>query len=349
MTALPRTDRPATLTQVAQRAGVSLTTASKAINNQSRIAPATRERVMRAAAELNFVPNPHARSLHTGRTSIVGALILDSKAQRFAMPLIIGADTALSEINLSMIACDAQGDPRRALELVEMLRARTVDGLLVIGEYQDIWPSLSDKFERPVVYIHGETDNPNDVVFMPDDEDGMGQVVEHLVQLGRRRIACITGPRRARAVQQRVLGLRAHLKAHRLRIAAPIVYGEWSQRSGRRAMEAIINSGTPLDAVICGSDQIAAGAVDVLLAHGIRIPDDIAITGFDNWAVFAHETEPPLTTVDMNLEALGISAGQALFAGIDGMPLAGGVRRQACSLVVRSSTVGDGGDARAPR
>jgi len=336
------TKRPATLTQVAERACVSLTTASKAINNQSRIAPETRERVMRAAAELKFVPNPHARSLHTGRTSIVGALVLDSKAQRFAMPLIIGADAALSEINLSMIASDAQGDPQRAFALLEMLRARTVDGLIVIGENQVIWPSLTHDLDRPVVYVHGETDDPNDVVFMPDDQEGMGLVVEHLVQLGRLRIAYVTGPRRARAVKQRVLGLRAHLKAHRLRVALPIAYGDWSQRSGRHATEALLQSGIPVDAIICGSDQIAAGVVDAVVAAGLRVPEDVAITGFDNWAVFAQETEPPLTTVDMNLEALGVSAAQALFSAIDGEPLPGGVRRQPCSLVIRESTVGAG-------
>jgi LacI family transcriptional regulator len=340
MTAVTTTRRPSTLTQVAQRAGVSLTTASKAINNQARISPETRERVMRAAAELKFVPNPHARSLHTGRTSIVGALVLDSKAQRFAMPLIIGADTALSEINLSMIACDAQGDHERAFALLEMLRARTVDGLIVIGENQAIWPSLTGKVDGPVVYVHGETDDPGDVVFMPDDQEGMGLVVEHLVELGRRHIAYITGPRHARAVQQRVLGLRAHLKAHKIRIGAPIAYGDWSQRWGRRATDELLRGGTTVDAIICGSDQIAAGVVDAVVASGLRVPEDIAITGFDNWTVFAQETQPPLTTVDMNLEALGVSAARALFAAIDGEPMPGGVRRQPCSLVVRESTSG---------
>ena len=135
--------RPSTLIQVAQRAGVSLTTASKVINNTGRISAETRARVLDAARELRFVPNPHARSLHSGRTSIVGALILDSKAQRFAMPLIIGADMTLSDINLSMIACDAKGDPERAKNKISLCI-----GCHGIPDYSTAYPEV---YRVPVI------------------------------------------------------------------------------------------------------------------------------------------------------------------------------------------------------
>ena len=230
------------MTQVAQRAGVSLTTASKVINHTGRISQETRARVLAAAAELRFVPNPSARNLHTGRTSIVGALILDSKAHRFAMPLIIGADTALSEINLSMIACDAKGDLERARSLIEMLRARTVDGLIVIGEHQAVWPSLTPGVDRPIVYVHGETSDPNDTVFVPDDQGAMRLVVDHLDHLGRRRLAHVTGPRQSRAVRQRVIGLRAAVRSSSVELVAPVVYGPWSQLWARSAGEELLRA-----------------------------------------------------------------------------------------------------------
>jgi LacI family transcriptional regulator len=335
------TRRASTLTQVAQRAGVSLTTASKVINNTGRISMETRERVMAAAAELRFVPNPHARSLHTGRTSIVGALILDSKAQRFAMPLITGADTALSEINLSMIACDAKGDLERARSLVEMLRSRTVDGLIVIGEHQAVWPSLTAQADRPVVYVHGETTDPNDTVFVPDDQGGMRMVVNHLLRLGRRRLLHVTGPKRSRAVQQRVVGLRAQLKRSEAKLVAPVVYGQWSQRWARTAGLDLLRDHPDVDAILCGSDQIASGIADAIVATGRSIPDDVALTGFDNWAVFAEETQPPLTTVDMNIEQLGVHAAQALYSALSGHEVQPGVHHRPCSLIVRGSTVSD--------
>jgi LacI family transcriptional regulator len=332
--------RPSTLTQVAQRAGVSLTTASKVINNTGRISQETRERVLAAARELRFVPNPHARSLHTGRTSIVGALILDSKAQRFAMPLIIGADTALSEINLSMIACDAKGDLDRARSLVEMLRQRSIDGLIVIGEHQQVWPSLTAQIDRPVIYVHGETTDPGDTVYLPDDQGAMRMVVDHLVGIGRRRLLHITGPRVSRAVQQRVIGLRAQLKRTGAQLVAPVVYGEWSQRWARQPAADLLRNYPDVDAIICGSDQIATGVADAIIATGRTIPGDVALTGFDNWVVFAEEMQPALTTVDMNIEQLGAHAAEALSHALNGAVIQPGVHHRPCALIVRGSTVG---------
>ena len=331
--------RPSTLTQVAKRAGVSLSTASKAINNAGRISEETRQRVLEAARELRFVPNPHARSLHTGRTSIVGALILDSKAQRFAMPLIVGADTALSEIDLSIIACDAKGDLDRARSLIEMLRQRTVDGLIVIGEHQYVWPSLTAQIDRPVIYVHGETTDPADTVYLPDDRGGIRLVVDHLIGIGRRRFLHITGPRRSRAVQQRVAGLRAELKRTGAELVAPVAYGEWSQRWAREPAARLLREHPEADAIICGSDQIAAGVADAVLASGRAIPDDVALTGFDNWPVFALETQPALTTVDMNIESLGAHAAEALMHAMNGAVIQPGVHRRPCSLIVRGSTI----------
>jgi LacI family transcriptional regulator len=317
-----------------------LTTASKVINNTGRISEETRQRVLAAADELRFVPNPHARSLHTGRTSIVGALILDSKAQRFAMPLIIGADTALSEINLSMIACDAKGDLDRARSLVGMLRQRSVDGLIVIGEHQQAWPSLSEEIDRPVIYVHGETTDRDDTVYVPDDQGGMRMVVDHLVRTGRRRFLHITGPRRSRAAQQRVVGLRAELKRAEAELVAPVIYGEWSQRWSRRPAAELLRKYPQVDAIICGSDQIATGVADAIVGSGRTIPDDVALTGFDNWIVFAEEMEPPLTTVDMNIEQLGAHAAEALSAAMNGAVIQPGVHRRPCSLILRASTIG---------
>ncbi len=337
---LAMTPRPSTLTQVAKRAGVSLTTASKVINRTGRISEETRARVLAAADELRFVPNPHARSLHTGRTSIVGALILDSKAQRFAMPLIIGADTALSEINLSMIACDAKGDLDRARSLVEMLRQRTVDGVIVIGEHQQAWPSFTAQIDRPVIYVHGETTEPADTVYLPDDQGGMRMIVDHLVRGGRRRFLHITGPRRSRAVQQRVLGIRAELKRTDARLVAPVVYGEWSQRWARSPAAELLAAHPEVDAIICGSDQIATGVADAVIASGRRIPTDVALTGFDNWLVFAEEMQPGLTTIDMNIEQLGAHSAETLMDAMDGAVVQPGVHRRPCSLIVRGSTIG---------
>lgn len=338
--------RPATLIQVAERAGVSLTTASKAINGKDRVSDATRARVMAAAQELSFIPSPIARGLTGGRTSTVGMIIADSMTHRFAVPIMLGAEAALSEIDLSMITCDAHGDHARSLELARMLAARRVDGMLVVGDNNAVTASVTAQVDVPVVYVYGESDVPGDVVHMPDDAAGIGLAVDHLAASGRRRIVHLTGPRRSTAAAHRVTGLSARLRRHHLSLAAPVRYGEWSQRWARATATEILNRVPDADAVLCGSDQLASGVLVALDEMGRRVPDDVAVTGYDNWKVFALETEPQLTTVDMNLEALGAAAAQDLFTMIGGARPEGGVRRHPCDLVIRGSA---GSPAAPPR
>ncbi|WP_372494343.1 substrate-binding domain-containing protein [Actinoallomurus purpureus] len=115
------------------------------------------------------------------------------------------------------------------------------------------------------------------------------------------------------------------------------MYGAWSQRWGRQAAEIVLRADPRVDGVMCGSDQIAAGFIEAARERGLRIPDDVAVVGYDNWEVLSTETRPPLTTIDMNLESLGRTAAQHLFAAIDGRATPG-VRRMPCRLIIRDST-----------
>jgi LacI family transcriptional regulator len=294
---------------------------------------------MAAARELSFAPSPIARGLTTGRTSTVGLIVADSMTHRFAVPIMLGAEAALGEINLSMITCDARGDGARSLELARMLAARKVDGVLIVGDNNAVTASVTRHIDVPVVYVYGESDEPGDLAHMPDDGAGIGLAVDHLAAIGRRRIAHLTGPGHTTAVAHRAAGLSARLRHHQLELAAPVGYGEWSQRWGRAATTALLQQVPDIDAVLGGSDQIASGVLVALDEIGRRVPDDVAVTGYDNWHVFALETEPPLTTVDMNLEALGAAAARDLFTIIDGAEPHGGTRRHPCELVIRGSTV----------
>jgi len=323
---------------VAHRAGVSLTTASKAINGQNRVSEQTRARVLKAARDLAYSPNPMARSLISGRSGTVGVIVVDSLVHRFLVPIMLGAETALSEIDLSMVISDARGEPERLKALVGRMQHRKVDGVIVIGDNNVPTPSVTERLGLPVVYVYGETDRPTDVVHVPNDRGAAALLVRHLLDVGCREIAHLTGPRRTRAVVERARGVGDALREAGLRPAAPVRHGEWSQRWGRTAISALLPRVPDLDGIVAGSDQIAAGVVDGLVRSGVRVPDDVRIGSFDNWPIFALETEPPLTTMDMNLEALGAAAVQDLFAVIDGKRVGGGVRLHECSLVARGST-----------
>jgi LacI family transcriptional regulator len=332
-----RRSQAVTLTDVARRAGVSVATASKAINARDQVAEATRQRVLLAASELSFRPNALARGLISGRTRTIG-LITDELGGRFSIPILLGAENALGNEQMSVLLCDARGDAIRRRHYVDTLLARQVDGLLVVGDSNDLRPSLSRDVPVPVVYVYGESDHPDDVSLLADDEGGARLAVEHLIALGRRRIAHITGPHSYRAARDRVTGLRTVLAEHGLEPAGGEPrYGEWSQRWGRNAAHMVFAADPAVDAVFCGNDQIGAGVTQTLRDLGRRIPDDVAVVGYDNWAEFAADCRPPLTTVDLNLEHLGATAVMHLFAALDGRPSVG-VLRQPCRLVVRDST-----------
>ena len=177
--------RPATLTEVASLAGVSVTTASKAINGRDRIADSTRKRVLRAARELSYSPNLIAKSLASGRSSIIGVILKDPMVQRFAMPIVIGAQSVLEQREFSAIIADARGDVDRLVELAVMLRQRNVDGLLIVSDNQGKVPSISASAEVPCVYVHGPTTNSRDVVHVIDDYAGAVALTDHLIGTGR--------------------------------------------------------------------------------------------------------------------------------------------------------------------
>jgi len=192
----------------------------------------------------------------------------------------------------------------------------------------------------PTVYVFSQADDPDALSLLPDDEGGAVLAVEHLAGLGRRRIAHISGPEHFEAVRLRRAGYRAAIAAAGLpEIDGFYLSGVWSEAWGRDAVARLFDSGaTRPDALFCGNDQIARGAADALREKGVGVPSDVAIVGFDNWEVMALAARPPLTSIDMNLKALGREAGERLIEMVSGRRVSG-VRRRPCSLVVRQSSV----------
>ncbi len=327
--------RAATISDVAARAGVSIATASKAINGRAQVRAETRRRVLEAAEELGFRPNDLARSLLSGQTRTVGLLTSDSVG-RFGIPVLLGAEDAFGAGEMAVLLCDARGDAIREQYHLRTLLGRRVDGLIVVGQSTDPRPSLSRNLRVPVVYAYAPSEDPADVSFVPDDVGGARLAIQHLVTLGRRRIAHITGPTHYQAARERVEGVRGALDDAGLEMSGEVLYGAWSQRWGRQDAEIVFRTDPGLDAVMCGSDQIAAGFIEAARESGRRVPDDVAVIGYDNWEVLSTETRPPLTTIDMNLESLGRTAAQHLFAAIDGKATPG-VHRMPCRLIIRDS------------
>lgn len=333
---MTKSERPATISDVAALAEVSVGTASKALNGRGSLRAQTRLRVREAAERLGFQPNAAARALHTGRTYTVGMITTDSIG-RFSIPVMIGVEDALGAGRMSVFLCDARDDPIREQYYLETLLSRRVDGIIVTGRRSQSRPPIATALAVPVVYAFISSSDPEDCSVVVDEAGGAGKAVEHLLAAGRRRVVHITGPEHHHSSRVRALAASQTLAAADLRAAAPPMFGEWSEVWGRQAAGMLLAGGVEFDAVFCGSDQIARGVADALRSAGRLIPDDVALVGFDNWDVMALGSQPPLTSIDMNLEGLGRAAAELLLAAIDGEPTAG-CHVRPCRLVVRQST-----------
>jgi LacI family transcriptional regulator len=307
--------RRATIRDVAVAAGVSVGTASKALNGQGKLRGATIERVLQAAERLGFAPNTLAQALLAGRSFTVGLITTDSFG-RFSIPVMLGAEDALGTGQVSVFMCDTRDDPERERRYVEMLWARRVDGLIVTGRRIEPRPPLQALPGIPVVYAMTQPAGNGAPAVLPDDERGGAMAAEHLLAIGRRRIAHIAGPDRFLASRLRAAGFTAALAQAGVEPCGEIRHGEWTEHWGREAAGLLL-ADRP-DAIFCGSDQIARGVTDTLRAVGRRVPDDVALVGFDNWGPMAVGALPPLTSVDMCLEEVGRVAAQRLLAAIAG-------------------------------
>ena len=326
-----------TIRDVAEAAGVSVSTVSKALNGQGKLRAETRERVLAAAHRLGFAPNPLAQGLLAGRSFTVGVITTDSFG-RFSIPVMLGAEDALGIGQMSVFMCDTRDDPDREHRYVEMLGARRVDGLIVTGRRVEPRPPVRPRPGIPVVYAMTQPADGGAPAVLPDDEGGGRAAGEHLLALGRRRIAHVPGPERFLAARLRARGFAAALDAAGVAPCGDTGYGEWSEHWGREAAGQLLASHP--DAIFCGSDQIARGVADTLRAVGRRIPDDVALVGFDNWDPMTLGALPPLTSIDMCLEDVGRVAAELLLAAIGGEQAAGGVHTVPTRLVVRESSGG---------
>ncbi|KAB0677351.1 LacI family DNA-binding transcriptional regulator [Aureimonas leprariae] len=329
-----------TIRDVALEAGVSVATASKALNERGRMTSETRERVRTAARLLGFRPNAMARALVHQRSFTLGLLTSDTYG-RFTLPVAAGLSAAMSDRGVSVFLCAIDDDPERARLNLEAMEDKRVDGLVIAGKRIDRTLPLNLASARmPVVHVVAACP-PDGVGFVPDDEGGAFLAVSHLARLGRRRIAHVTGPRSFAAVPLREAGWRRALGEAGLPPFGEALCGEWSERFGYETGQRLFGAAAERpDAVFCGNDQIARGLIDALAQSGLGVPEDVAVVGFDNWELFAQAARPPLTTVDMELKDLGREAGLTLLDMIDGKPVEPGLRRLPCRLVVRRSCGG---------
>jgi DNA-binding LacI/PurR family transcriptional regulator len=312
-----------TLEMVAALAGVSRGTASRVLSGATNVSPAAVEAVTTAAAALRYRPNLSARSLVTGRTGLVGLVVNETNERLFSDPFFAavarGAHAALAPQGVSLVLSLASDADERD-RLVELATTR-LDGLLVVhghGDAQLVESLVASGV--PAVFAGRTSTAERADLWWVDSENRSGAVeaVEHLVSRGRRRIATITGPLDMVAGVDRLTGWRDALTAAGLAADESLVeHGLFSTESGLDGMLRILDRAPDVDAVFAANDLMAVGAMRALREAGRRIPDDVAVVGFDD-SPTALEAEPPLSTVAQDVELVGTLMAELVLEHIGG-------------------------------
>lgn len=329
----------ATIKDVATVAGVSVATASRALNDTGRMSQATRDRVQSVALDLGYRRNSMARGLVQRRSFTIGLLTNDTYG-RFTLPVAAGLSEAMVDRGVSVFLASTQDDPALARLTFEAMQEKCVDGLVIANRRLDRGIEIPTTATNiPTVYVMSAC--PEGAIgFNPDDVDGARVATQHLIDSGHRTIAHITGPEAFASSRYRVQGWQSALAGAGLTPWGPAIYGTWAEAHGFEMAKRLMGAGSGTerpDAVFCGNDQIARGFIDGVTQLGLEVPGDVAVVGFDNWEIFAAATRPPLTTIDMGLIELGRRAGVTLLDKIDGKPVTPGLRHLPCDLVIRES------------
>lgn len=310
-----------TIRDVARLAGVSVATVSRALNGALNVLPQTRERIEAAARELRFTPSSAARSLITRRTDTIGALLPDLHGEYFS-ELIRGIDRAAHARGLHLLVSSSHGDADEAAAALRAMSGR-VDGLLVMSPHADVDFLHHNLPARvPAVLLNTGLVFAGHARFAVDNFGGAQTMTRHLVSGGRKRIAFICGPADNDEAQARLAGYRAALKAPGAKNSAgaaareALFEGDFTEEAGWLAGRRIAQSKPRPDAVFAANDMMAVGCLAALHEAGLRVPDHIALAGFDDIPIARYVT-PALTTIRVPIATLGSAALDALAKHIE--------------------------------
>ncbi|MET9554369.1 LacI family DNA-binding transcriptional regulator [Streptomyces sp. NPDC006645] len=314
-----RGQRP-TLEAVAALAGVGRGTVSRVVNGAPGVSAKARAAVETAITQLNYIPNPAARSLVTSRTDCVALVIPESESRLAAEPyfsaVIRGVSTELADTEMQLLLILVR-DRRELDRLTRFAAARRVDGVLLVSIHDDDpLPGLLEEMRMPTVLAGRRSPDESLSHVHSDNVGGAATAVRHLIDGGRTTIATITGPLDMDVGNSRLRGWREALAERGTPVDERLVaVSDFTEEGGRTAMRELLDRAPGIDAVFAASDVMAVGALTELRERGRRVPDDVAVIGFDD-SVIARHTTPALTSVRQPIEAIGRSITRLLLAEI---------------------------------
>ena len=306
----------ATIGDVARRAGVSPMTVSRYINNSGYISQATRERVERAIAELGYVPNALARGLRFKQTRTI-ALIVTDITNPFFTTLARGAEDAASEQGFNVIFCNTDEDEAKEAEYLKMLLQKQVDGILLVpAKCSGDSISLLQSRSVPLVVLDRWVPGIRADVVRGDSEQGAYQLARHLLDLGHRRIAILSGPPWVTTATDRVAGYRRALSEASLDVDESLIFHDaFSQEGGYRMARLALSRRPTPTALLAGNNFIAVGAFRALQEASLRVPDDMSLVAVDDLPL-PIAMDPFLTVAAQPAYEMGRRATELLLRGL---------------------------------
>lgn len=322
--------------EIAERAGVSIKTVSRVLNEEKGVAPATRQRVLEVASYLDYRPNALARSLVTKRTRTIGLLIADIGNYFFAR-IVRGIQDAADQKGYSLLLCDTGENPDTELRCIDLLLSHRVEGL-VLSSSRLRDEQIARVGDNTGVVLINRFHPHMRVLTSSIDASAVHLATEHLIQLGHRIIGYIGGPMHSRAAWDREQGYRDVLM--RNGIATPIVAAGFpvTIEGGYAAMHWLLDVEPSITGVVAYNDMLAIGAMNAIRTRGRRVPEDVSVVGFDDIEFAAH-TNPALTTVSVPIYRLGYEAARVLINAIEASePVESKEVILPCHLVARASS-----------
>lgn len=311
----------ATLRDVAERVGVHSSTVSRVLNPKTRpmVSKPVAERVLETAKEMGYRANPFAYSLKTNRSFTVGVLIPDITNPLFP-PIIRGIERVLGPAGYTTILADSDEDPDIEQGILDRMRARQVDGLILATAHRADHVVEECKADGiPFVLINRTMKGEGIYSVTNDDFGGIAMAVDHLADLGHKRIAHLAGPQDLSTGFDRRRGFLEAIKARGLEADPELIHicGALSEEEGRVGLDFLLDNAGPFTAVVAANDMLALGCYDALEARGLRCPGDLSVTGFNDMP-FVDKFSPPLTTVRIPHYEMGNIAANILLSLLEG-------------------------------
>ncbi len=335
LTAPEHAAAPSTLLDVARVAGVSPSTVSRILNGTAKVSDDKRQAVMAAIAKMDFAPNQMAQGLKRGRSMTIGIVVQDISSPFFDETLH-GVDDGLKGTGYASVIVSGHWNADEESDRIRLLLARKADGIILLSGRLSKEAILQFATHKPIVSTGRVLDTANAIGVKLNNEAGASMAVRHLIELGHRRIAFVTGPDDSDDANDRLAGYLHTLEQAGIAVDRNlIVKGDFHESGGMLAVNQLFETRQQFTAVFCANDLSAYGARLCLYRKGIRVPDDISLVGFDDLPGSAYTT-PPLTTVRQPLYDMGRMATAALMNLLNGRPAS--AQLPPLELVVRETT-----------